>query len=733
MIKYIKKALFSFLLLLIGITCLLSFFLTTTPGLYTIIRLGKLYLPGSLEVHQLKGRIYDEFSVGELNYKYKNTVVKIKEMHVNWRFFSLLQHQLVINQLTTESVEVKQDNNRHIFNTLHLTGLVNAQTCEINEVDTVYLGQKIKGKLQLDPKFPNALTATLQLNPKPKLAVIPNGVLHIAGNLAHITWNGDLRGPIALTVKGSLKNKSQLQQTIIWRNSRWQINKELAVSSPEGRIDAFGILPALQVKLATKINNQAQDYWQISADVKGLLPLHWDFEANMAKPSLVASLPKGMDPTFTVSGKIRNKNHKAGGKAQIESNLAFKKTNFALTQLGINVDSLDLAVLSKNNYWEITGSLASAGKKLLIKGRGPLGKKLSGDLQLEGTDFSLMNTREYLIKISPQLKFTLNPNLVQISGSVLVPEAQIKPESFSNSQTLSQDVVYKRKPGTESPAPFNTSMDVKLELGKNVELTTKGLHANLSGAVQVQQQPMGTINATGEFLLGQGQYKAYGQDLAIEQGQLIYTGGRIDNPEITLKASKIIDNSSSTSSGTSQLFDFNTTNLQNVNLGSKIKVGVEVSGRLTAPQITLFSNPAILSQSDILSMLVLGRPASQANKAGAQLLLTAITSMNIGGGTNGAQLLEQLKQSAGIDFNVQTSSNYNQKTNQMTDSTAFVVGKSLSKKLYLSYNVGLSQADPNVLTLKYLLNKFFSLQVSSSESGSGVDLLYSRSKDKINE
>ena len=148
-------------------------------------------------------------------------------------------------------------------------------------------------------------------------------------------------------------------------------------------------------------------------------------------------------------------------------------------------------------------------------------------------------------------------------------------------------------------------------------------------------------------------------------------------------------------------------------------MGVEVTGRLTSPNILLFSIPSILSQSDILSMLILGRPASQANQSGGQLLLAAISSMNLGSRTNSTQLLEQLKQNLGLDFNMQTNSNYNQQTKQVSNTTAFVVGKTLSKRLYLSYNVGLSQVDPNVLILKYLLNTFFSIQVSSSKTGNG--------------
>ena len=59
--------------------------------------------------------------------------------------------------------------------------------------------------------------------------------------------------------------------------------------------------------------------------------------------------------------------------------------------------------------------------------------------------------------------------------------------------------------------------------------------------------------------------------------------------------------------------------------------------------------------------------------------------------------------------------------------TSVVLGKSLSKRLYLSYNVGVFQENSNVLTLKYLLNRYFSVQVTTNNVGNGLDLLYTAS------
>lgn len=412
---------------------------------------------------------------------------------------------------------------------------------------------------------------------------------------------------------------------------------------------------------------------------------------------------------------------------QLTTKVSLQKGSVEIPTLGIQLHSINGTINGQKDNWEGTVSLNSGNQALVIQGRGLSAPQFSTDLTLEGNNIPVIHTDNYQVNVSPKLHIKYQQGLLDIAGSVLVPYAQIKVQSFSNSLSLSNDVVYQSKEQNYS-SPIQTQMDVQVEMGEQVELTAKGLHATLSGTVNVKQSPQSAMSATGELNVVQGEYKAYGQNLSIEQGELFFTGGAIDNPGINLRASKNINTTSTGATGNNQLLDFNNNNAQNANLRGNITVGVEVTGRLTEPEIQLFSTPAILSQADILSMLVLGRPASQANKSGGQLLLAAISSMNLGGNSKGTQMLSQLKQSLGVDFNVETNSNYNLLTNTVSDKTAFVVSKSLSKRISLSYNVGLSQADPNVVTLKYLINKFFSIQVNSSTTNSGIDVLYTSSK-----
>lgn len=266
-------------------------------------------------------------------------------------------------------------------------------------------------------------------------------------------------------------------------------------------------------------------------------------------------------------------------------------------------------------------------------------------------------------------------------------------------------------------------------MGNDVVLAIKGLHGFLTGGIRVRQSPGSPLTATGELNIRDGKYTAYGQDLTIRQGQLLFTGGQIDNPDIRILAVRQFTNATNSFAGSNQLFDFKSDNIQTLNLGNNTTAGIEVSGQLSKPKIKLFSIPSNLSQADILSLLLLGKPANQASESGSQLLLTAVSALNLGSGAGGTQLLQQVKQNLGIDFNLQNNPQYNQKTNQSTNTNAVVLGKALSKRLYLSYNMELSRTDSNMLTLKYLLNKFLSLQVNASTTASGVDLLYNHQKD----
>ena len=214
--------------------------------------------------------------------------------------------------------------------------------------------------------------------------------------------------------------------------------------------------------------------------------------------------------------------------------------------------------------------------------------------------------------------------------------------------------------------------------------------------------------------------------MTISQGKFIYAGGPLNNPGIFLQASRSFTTNNQYSTDLAQGLSTD---------GNKITVGLIIRGRLKSPKSHLFSIPSSRSQSDILSMLILGKPISQASDEGSdsalsssQLLLSALTKLNLGGGTSGQQLTDQLKHAFGIDeLNFESQSHYDSETDTVNENTALVIGKSLSSKLSMHYSVGFSQGT-SLLKIKYQFSPRWAIQTETSGNTNGVDLIYNYHK-----
>ncbi|WP_454785885.1 translocation/assembly module TamB domain-containing protein [Legionella sp. WA2024007413] len=718
-LQVLVKVLYISLIFLILLGGIALFLLGTKSGLHTVIQFSRLYLPGSIKVQQIEGSLLNHFTVSGIEYQNKSLTLKIEQLNVEWHPHYLRESQLITAQwqgLQWNTAEDKIIDSKS--GTITATGVFpNLQIAIRSQILTApedhwLIKAKIHGRLPWQWTFDASLSPQnlppknarlyTNLSAQGEITAKDQGVLSLTIRPGFYREPSNDILPVLQFKGGSLKillSPQSLKGTGLLTIDEHK-DLKLEFQLPKFALDT-GLKEEQLINSEVVLEINSMDFLQkISPEI------------NKLKGQLIASLK--------VSGTLN--------KRKIESQIKLINTSFELPRLGLNINALEMNVHGKERSWEMAGSIKSSDKHLSLTGKGTLTSRYTGDILLEGNDFPLVQTREYKIDISPKLNLHFTPKIQSISGTILVPYAEIKPRSFHNSVSLPDDVVFKRKDKSSPSFSLFNSMDIDLEMGKEVTVNIKGLKGYLDGILHLKQSQQSSINAYGELSVRQGIYKAYGQDLAIQQGQLIFTGGPISNPGINLRAAKKITTTSTSFSSSSQLLDFNSSNLQNMNYGETMILGVEATGRLTRPKIQLFSDPATLPQAEILSWLVLGRPANQADKAGGQLLLAAISSMNLGSNTNGLQLLEQLKQTAGIDFNVQTNTNYNQLTNTSSDTTSFIVGKSISKRLYLSYNIGLSQTDTNMLTLRYLLNRFFSIQISNSDTSSAIDFLYTSNK-----
>ncbi len=101
--------------------------------------------------------------------------------------------------------------------------------------------------------------------------------------------------------------------------------------------------------------------------------------------------------------------------------------------------------------------------------------------------------------------------------------------------------------------------------------------------------------------------------------------------------------------------------------------------------------------------------------------MSAINAYHLDGTVQGAKILQNLqnlKSKLAVDIDIQPTQ-IQEKT-----SASVGIGKSITENVYIHYSVNPFQENSNVVTLTYLLNKFFSIQVSAGDIGNGNDLLY---------
>lgn len=317
----------------------------------------------------------------------------------------------------------------------------------------------------------------------------------------------------------------------------------------------------------------------------------------------------------------------------------------------------------------------------------------AGEVRIEGERLLLMDSELAQVLVSPELQLRLREQQLRIGGTVKVPEAHIHPESLPDSgdayipPTRDEVLEGSEVEATLAEAGIEVITDVRVVLGDRVGFTGFGLTSEISGALRVRVEGDRPPTATGELVLVDGAYKAYGQDLRIDRGRIIFSGGRISEPGIDLRASR--------------------------KPREDITVGVQARGTAARPEVTLWSNPD-MAQTEQLSWLLLGRSGrgrsdeDQAAMQGAALAL----------GLKGSDFLaNRFKGKLGLD-EVSIGSRPGEQSSQ----AALVLGKYLNPRLYVSYGIGLFEPVYS-LRLRYEISEKWTLQTESGAE-SGGDLVY---------
>ena len=291
------------------------------------------------------------------------------------------------------------------------------------------------------------------------------------------------------------------------------------------------------------------------------------------------------------------------------------------------------------------------------------------------------------IVASPDLDVVAALPDLHVSGTVQVGHADVKlSELPAQAVTPSADVVVHGEQANRVFRPLHLDGDILLTLGDDVHYSGLNLKTQVTGQLRLDVDSNRSANATGTLKL-EGTYNAYGQELKLERGQLIFSGP-LDDPGLDVRAVRTIED---------------------------VRVGVDLAGTIQNPRTRVFSTPS-MSEADALSYLLLGRPVSGAGGQETATLQSAAISMGL---QQALPVVRRIGQSLGLDeFTVQTTA---------TDTGALMAGKYLSPKVYIRYSYGLFNKIGGLL-LRFKVNERLSIETRSGEQKS-MDLIYTVEKD----
>ncbi|KRG63275.1 pathogenicity protein [Stenotrophomonas humi] len=490
--------------------------------------------------------------------------------------------------------------------------------------------------------------------------------LHLRGE---VTFDGDIR-PRGNAFEGGFKVASAEGGIRLGDNARgelvrydhFSLNLEMQPNSIKGFLgvgfqgDGF-------------VDAKVQTGWEPGAALNGELYLNMSrlYWLELFSPDLVR--PKGL-----IEGHVSLR----GTRGQPTLGGDAKLSNFTgeLPALGLTLSEGAATFIAQPDGSARINAAAKTGGEGTLKVDGGLswfGDAQPLQLHISGDKVLLANTSELRVVANPDLDFTLAGTAMELRGSVHVPEADLDLERLDRGTSVSEDVVV-LDPVDPAEGPSSPlDMDLTVSLGDKVKMTGFGLKGALTGRMQVRARPGREMTANGGLEVS-GRYKAYGQDLTITDGQLLWNYGIVSDPRINIKAERAIGD---------------------------VTAGIHVTGRAQAPKVDVWSDPA-MSQSEALAYLVLGRSLSMASNDQAQQVNAASAALSAGSGLLAAQVGAKL----GLDDAGVSQS-------RALGGSVIGVGKYITPKLYVGYGVSLVGSG-SVLTLKYLLRRGFDIEVESS-------------------
>ncbi|AGM40583.1 hypothetical protein SPISAL_02440 [Spiribacter salinus M19-40] len=395
-----------------------------------------------------------------------------------------------------------------------------------------------------------------------------------------------------------------------------------------------------------------------------------------------------------VAGALRANGELTGalGSPAFQGRIALRDGRLRPAAISTPLESIDLEAVIEGRRAVIDGRFVAGEGQATVSGDIDWSTgQAEGAINLVGEGLEIEQGPSVALQVDPSLRLALEPEVIRLSGEVDVPYGRLRLVGGSpNATRVSGDAVRVGGVGEQQARAEAAGMgarslesEIRVVLGDDVRFEGFGAAGGLNGEVRLQQLGGETVEGEGVIELVDARYQAYGQDLRVRRGRIIFSGP-LSDPRLDIEA---------------------------VREGEQMMAGVRVDGSARSPGITLFSTPP-MEQVDILAYLLTGRPPGEESPSETALLGQAALSLGVLGGESAGQALAD---ELGIEgFQLEAGGEGEQ--------AQVAVSGYIAPNLLVRYGVGVFEPD-DTLSLRYYLSQQFYLEaISGTESA--LDIFY---------
>jgi translocation and assembly module TamB len=488
------------------------------------------------------------------------------------------------------------------------------------------------------------------------------------------------------------RNTAGLQASMQWRQSRTSLTYADEIDQFQTVVDAVNIdlksdqaqtsLTAnlsgelgLNLTATAKVTGPLQDDSPLKATARGKLP-----SIELLRPLVDQVVHPGViQGEFTMDLDI------AGtlGDPLFSGGAQLANGSLELLDAGITLSDIRIAAQSQGtDRLQVTGELRSGDGSATIAGelRATEDPGVEADIRIQGQNLATLRIPDLSVDTSPDLTLRIGDELFDISGTLMIPHAQAEIRDLPESAVpRSADVVvHTQDRSVDQPKGTIVTGNVEVVLGDDVRFNGFGLTSRLDGRLTLMQSKGGFLRSGGTVRVRDGFLTGYGRELRVDRGELTFTGP-LDDPLINIQVSR-----------------------ESVYEGRQYTIGLRLTGSAQNVRTEPFSRPA-MSERDVLSFLLLDRPASSDSDASGAALALGLQ-----------QLVPDQRGVLGLD-------EVSFETNTANEAT-MVAGKRINDRLFVRYVFG-TRGEPGAFRIRYRLGRGFSLEASTGSTQS-LDLIY---------